>query len=276
MTISASPSVPMSSGNSITTAVIRRADRYVEMLEQVRIEDSLRTKEADLLDKFERYTADVLDRYWQAWPRNRESLAFASLYEPQAAGSVHDRDRALITALMAADVESRGPFRLTQAQNNRLAAVFERIGKECQLKKLFRHAALAFDSAADIYLLLGKDGVRDRCLFARKQCIRKAMKPSWVKVRTTIAWVSCGYGYQPYRLMLWMAVQIAVFSILFDLTGPESIWSSIYMCLVNYLDPLDTEKLSTMAKAVLVTESYVGLVSLSVFFALLVRRWFRT
>jgi hypothetical protein len=245
-------------------------------LEQVRIKGSLRTKEADLLDQFERYTADVLDRYWSAWPRNRESLAFAPLYEPQVAGSVHDRYRSLITALMASDVESRSPFRLTQAQNNRLAAVFERIGKECQSEKLLLHAALAFDRAADIYLLLGKGSARDRCLFARKQCIRTAMRPGWVKARTTIAWVLCGYGYQPYRLMLWMMVQIAFFSILFDLTVPESIWSSIYMCLVNYLDPLDTEKLSTMAKVVLVTESYVGLVSLSVFFALLVRRWFRT
>lgn len=279
MAMSASLPVPMSSVDSITTAVIRRADRYVEMLEQARLKGSLRAEEADLLDQFERYTTDILDRYWPAGPRKRESLAFAPLYEPLVAVSVDDRHRALITALMAAEVEFRGPLRLTQAQDNRLATVFELIGKECRSEELLLHATRAFDRAAGIYLLLGKNDVRDRCLFAKKQCIRTAMKPGWVKALATISWVLCGYGYQPYRLMLWMTVQLAVFSIAFALAGRKSIGSSIHTCLINYLDPLgvnDASRLPTVAQVLLLTESYFGLVSLSVFFALLVRRWFRT
>jgi hypothetical protein len=277
--MSASPSEP-----KITTAIIRRADRYVEMLEQARLSGSLRTKEADLLDEFERYTADILDRYWPAGPSDRESLAFAPLYEPQVTVTADDGHRPLITALMAADVESRGPLRLTQAQNSRLAEVFERIGRECQAEKLLLHAALAFDRAASLYLLLGNSGVRDRCLFARTQCLRTAMKPGWAKALATISWVLCGYGYRPYRLLLWVTVQLAVFStsIYFALAlegRNQSIGLTIYECLTNYLNPLavnDTRELTTTARVLLVTESYLGSVSLSVFFALLVRRWFRT
>jgi hypothetical protein len=272
-------SVPMGSINSITTAIIRRADRYVEILEEARLKSSLRTKEVDLLDQLERYTADILDRYWLARPRNHESLAFAPLYEPQVVVSVDDRHRALIIALMAADVEFRGPLRLTQAQNNRLAAIFDRIGKECRAAELLLHGAFAFDRAASIYLLTGSNSVRDSCLFARSQCIRTAMKPGWAKTLLTISWILCGYGYQPYRMMLWMIVQLTAFSTVFVLAGQGPIALSIYECLINYLNPLgvsDTSGLPTAAKTLLVAESYFGSVSLSVFFALLVRRWFRT
>ncbi|MBV9031832.1 MAG: hypothetical protein JO364_16315 [Pseudonocardiales bacterium] len=285
----ASPSEPGSSVSSVMTAIIRRADRYVEMLEQARVSGSLRTEEDHLLDQFECFTADILDRYWPAGPRNRESLAFAPLYEPQVAVSAEDRWRALVTALMAADVESRGPLRLTQQQNTRLAVVFERIGKECWTEGMLLHAARAFDRAAGIHLLLGNNSDRDRCSYARRQCMRRMMEPGWTKALDTVNWTLTGYGYQPYRLLLWVMVQLAVFGTVFTaLTAsitdktenkPNGIWKSMYMFLTNFLNPLgvsDTDGLRFVAHVLLVAESYLGSVSLAVFFALLVRRWFQT
>ncbi|HET9255725.1 MAG TPA: hypothetical protein VFO16_11045 [Pseudonocardiaceae bacterium] len=270
----------MYSIDPITTAIVRRADQYVEELERARDEGKLRTEEAKLLDQLEVYTADILDRYRSARSRNRESLAFTSLYDSQVAASAEDRHRALIIALMAAEVEFGGPLRLTQAQNNRLAEVFDRIGQECRAVKLLRHAALAFDRAASIYLSLGNSAKRDSCLFARSQCVRTAMKRSWTKALLTISWIVFGYGYQPYRLILWVIIQLAAFSIgLIIIRGGEQIEQSIFVCLTNYLNPIggdDLKSLPLAAKILLVIESYSGAVSMSVFFALLVRRWFRS
>jgi hypothetical protein len=264
--MSAQPSEPSAFVGPVTAAIIRRVDRYLEAVEKARAERNLRAAEKDLLEKFESYTADVLDRYVPSGPRSRESLAFAQLYE--------ERGSVLVT-LMAAEVESRGPFRLTQSQNGRLARIFERVGAECEREGLLRHAALAYERAAAIYLLLSDNLARDRCLYMKTRYRHKADRPGLAKVMLAISWTLCGYGYRPYLLLLWVGIQIVLFTIGVIVFTPGSIWSGVYISLTNYLNPTGADGQPGIAQILLVAESYVSTVSLSVFFALLVHRWFR-
>jgi hypothetical protein len=273
----ASPSEPSAFVDAVTTAIIRRVDHYAELVDAAKADGRLeRAEEITLLDRFEHYTADVLDRYPPPGPRNRESLAFVHLYrEREDDTSAEDRCRALLVALMAAEVESRGPLRLTQAQNGRLAAILERIGAACGKEGLLLHAALAFERAAGIYLLLSDNAGRDRCLYERARFRQKSTGPGLAKALLAVSWTLCGYGYKPYRLLAWVAIQLVVFSLGVALTVPGSVWHGIYLSVTNYLDPQGSDELSATAQMLLVTESYVSAVSLSVFFALLVHRWFR-
>jgi hypothetical protein len=65
---------------SVTVAITRRADAYVEMLDESRLEGKLPAEEPQLLDQFEQYAIDILDRYVPPGPRRRDSLVFEDLY----------------------------------------------------------------------------------------------------------------------------------------------------------------------------------------------------
>jgi hypothetical protein len=264
---------------SVTTAMTRRADNYVEKLDDARQRNALRDEETAILDQFESYTIDLLDRYPPPGLRRRDSLAFTQLYTAWRNAPAEEGSHALIAALLAAEVESRGPLRLTQTQNARLARIFEGIGDACLARGLPRHAALAFDRAATIHLLLSQNAERDRCLLAKARAINRSLRPGWRKALGATSGVLCGYGYQPYRLLLWMVIQLVAFSAGMAVIQHGSIPLSVYMCLTNFLNPLgvgDTASLPGLARVLLVAESYAGSVSLSVFFALLVRRWFQS
>jgi hypothetical protein len=273
--MSALPSEPSGFVDTVTTAIVRRVDRYLDALDNARSEGTLRAEEAELLDRFESYTVDVLDRHVPPGPRTKESLAFARLYERRTAVTLDERRRLLLVALMAAEVESRGPFRLTQAQNGRLARIFERIGQDCGREGLLLHAALAYERAAGIYLLLSENGARDQCLYARARYRQQADLPGLRKVMLAVSGTLCGYGYKPYRLLSWVGVQLVLFTIGVVIAIGGSIGHGIYTSLTNYLNPTGGDNLSGVAQVLLVTESYVSTVSLSVFFALVVHRWFR-
>lgn len=259
--------------------VVRRTDRYLEYLNEAALRGAVRDEEGALLDRFERLTAAVLDRYRPRGTRLPGNLVFARLYDAQRDAPRDERRRATIAALMAAEVESRGPLRQTQAQNAQLAELFERVGVACQADGLLLHAALAFERAADIYLLLNQHVKRDRCLFAKESCCHHAAGPGWDRAVAAISSALCGYGYRPYRLLLWVLAQLLVFCVAIALVANQPVGDSIYAVFTNYLNPLgtgDTAALPDPARVLLVVESYTGYVSLSVFFALLVRRWFRT
>ena len=288
--MSAPPSQPSDFVSTVKTAIIRRVDHYIELvdpfIEKARTtphDSRLPTEESKLLDKFENYAVDVLDRHPPPGPRDRESLVFADLYrardrldEATEETSPEDRRRTLLIAMMAAEVETRGPLRLTNVQNARLAKIFERIGDACGKENLPLHAALAFERAASIYLLLSSNSARDRCLHAEIRYRQRATKRGFRKTMLTLSWILTGYGYKPYRLLFWVAVQLVLFTALVALnTRGDSLWHNILLSFTNYLDPQGADNVTEFGKAVLVTESYVSAVSLSVFFALLVHRWFR-
>ena len=263
---------------SITTAVTRRADIYVELLDEADLRGTLAAEEQECLDRFETYAADILERYVPPGPRRRDSLVFAHLYAAEPQTEPGARRHALLTALFAAEAEARGPLRLTQAQSIRLAEVFRRLGSGLLADRLVLHAALAFDRAAKLYQQVGDPRARDVCLLAQARARHRAPGRGALRVLETLSSVLCGYGYQPYRLLGWVVFQLAAFSLALGLISPIPVPRILYMCLANYLNPLglgDVAEVPQSGWVLLVAEGYVGAVTLSVFFALLVRRWFR-
>jgi hypothetical protein len=91
----------------------------------------------------------------------------------------------------------------------------------------------------------------------------------------TVSDLTCGYGYKPYRLLGWVLVQLLAFWVVLGIASDTTSLHNLYLAAVNYINPAGTDNLRAGVKAILVVESYSGLLSLNVFFALLVRRWFR-
>jgi hypothetical protein len=273
------PEEPSDFVKSITVAIKRRAAAYAEMLDESSLAGRLPVEEQQLLDQFEKYAADVLDRYVPPGPRRRDSLVFSDLYFADVSSSVEDRRRSLIAALLAAEAEVSGPLRLTQTQNVRLAQILERLGKEFTADNLPLHAALAFDRAGGLYLQLQDGRSRDRCLLAQARARHRARQRGWIKALETMSAVLCGYGYLPHRLLGWIFLQLICSSIvLFLISSGGSFFENIYACLINYLNPLGVGDVKSMPRGALilfVVQGYMGAASLSIFFALLVRRWFR-
>jgi hypothetical protein len=264
---------------SASIRVRKGAYQYLDIVNDVLHRGALRAEEGALLDQFEHTTAAILGRYHPPTTRLPNNLVFVQLYDAQLKAPADERRWATIAALMAAEVESRGPLRQTQAQNAQLAELFTRIGAACEADGLLLHAALAFERAADIYLLLNRHVKRDQRLFAKERCRHHAARPGWRRATAAISSALCGYGYQPYRLLLWVLAQLLVFGVAIALVANQAVGESVYISFANYLNPLgsgDTAGLPGAVRVLLVIESYSGYVSLSVFFALLVRRWFRT
>src|SRR5437763_911075 len=114
---------------SVSTAITRHADQYVEDLAEVEHDGRLAAEdEQRFLDRFERNAVYILDRYLPPGPRRRESLVFAHLYRAIIEAPSDEPRRQLVAALLAAEIEFRGPLRLTRAQNERLARQFEEFG----------------------------------------------------------------------------------------------------------------------------------------------------
>jgi hypothetical protein len=190
-------------------------------------------------------------------------------------------------ALLAAEVELRGPLRLSRTQNIRLADTYEQLGHRLlsaelpgQKAKTFLpgHAAMALLRASGLHALNEDIDAQDRCGLALARARRTATYPAW---RRSTGWASdllCGYGYRPFQLLGWIAAQLLLFTVVLWLTTPIPITTSLHMCLINFLNPLglgDLEEVGRAGRPLLIIEAYAGSVSTSVFFALLVRRWFR-
>jgi len=262
--------------NPLVTAVVRRGHRYADTVDECE-EAELSQEEASLLDRFEGYANDILEQYSPTATRRTSGLVFESKYEEAENPLGEERKRATLIALLAAEVEAHGPFRLTRAQNEQLADVFLKLGRALEAQHLLRHAELAYDRAASHYLLSGDESLRDESLMRQKRCQHLVLPRSWRRVLQSISWLGAGYGYQPYRLLLWVIAQVVVFVVVLAIIARGTSVTP-YAVLVNYLNPLgpqDTAGLSRIGKILLISESYVGAVSLNVFFALLVRRWFR-
>lgn len=262
----------------LCTIVEQRAGRYADEVEKALTEGALRDRERELLDAFEQHTTSILDRSASnRWPKSHE-LVFQELYERKIDDPLaSERRRVLLVALMAAEVEFHGPLKLTQAQNKDLADVLEELGEACVAEKLYLHAAEAFDRAAELHLMTSENLARDQSLYRRNAALQKIQKAGLRKALLWVSWVTCGYGYKPYRLLVWVAVQLVVFGIgVIIATRGEAPLASLHTVLTNFLNPAGGDApIPGAAKALLLAESYLGALSLNIFFALLVRRWFR-
>ena len=190
-------------------------------------------------------------------------------------GDPETRRAAVIRSFLATETERRGQFRISRWQNSRLADHFDAIGKEFASLGMPGHAALAFQSAADLYLALQQKNKRERALLNWRRAQHTARPRGLARFFEGIFDGICGYGYRPFRMLGWMAVTLAVFSLAVWLSGGPGYLKSLHGCLIDFLNPLtfgDLEpSFSGTAQTLLVIESYLGTISMSIFFAFLVR-----
>ncbi|MEC3914235.1 hypothetical protein [Nocardia sp. CDC160] len=243
-----------------------------------------RATEQPLLDLFTRHTEAVVATYDPPGIRRAgDSLVFTHLYAPVLEHTATASPQALpvtvlLTALIAAEVEFRGPLRLSRTQNRLLAEAYERVGPPLVQAGLPAHAALAYRRAGSLYRIDEDTDAEDRCGLALARARRLAQPVGWKRVGGLVPDLICGYGYRPFRMLWFVACQLLVFVLAVLLRADQPPAVTVFQVLMNYLNPLgvgDTTNLRVGGRAIFVVESYLGAVTMSVFFALLVRRWFR-
>ncbi|MGW4353961.1 hypothetical protein ACWELJ_17930 [Nocardia sp. NPDC004582] len=265
----------------------RHADTYGESITEFLAQPHglrRRATEQPLLDLFTRHTEAVVATYDPPGIRRAgDSLVFGHLYAPAIRRPAGPDPQAvpvnqLLAALIAAEVEYRGPLRLSRTQNRLLAEAYERLGRPLVQAGLPGHAALAYRRAGSLYRIDEDTDAEDRCGLALARARRQAQPQAWRRLGGLVPDLVCGYGYRPFRMLWFVVFQLLVFTGAVALRAEQPVAVTVYQVLMNYLNPLgvgDTDHLRVGGRAVFVTEAYTGAVTMSVFFALLVRRWFR-
>ncbi|MEU2036435.1 hypothetical protein [Nocardia amamiensis] len=283
-------------GNSPDIWIDQHATGYAQEVADYLDELSAGTRQPDekpLLDSFNNHVEKVVTAFDHTKVKHRgDSLLFSDIYAAADDNTAMDEvlQRAhveLLMALLAAEVELRGPLSLSRTQNIRLAEIYEDLGHRLlaaalpgQRTKTFLpgHAAMAFLRASGLHALNEDVDAQDRCGLALARARRSATYPAW---RRSVGWISdllCGYGYRPFRLLGWIAAQLLLFTVALWLSTSLPVTTALHMCLINFLNPVglgDLQEVGRIGRALLMVEAYAGIVSTSVFFALLVRRWFR-
>ncbi|MFC3962437.1 hypothetical protein [Nocardia jiangsuensis] len=262
--------------------VVASATDFVERLaEELETSDSpARTA----LEAFDEDVERVLDHYDLTSVRSKaHALTFASMYDSaETAEAEDDRDpipRAVLAALIAADVEFRGPLRLSGRRKVLLAEVYEALGARLSRAGLYDHAGLAFRRAMALHRENEDDESEDRCGYLSARARTRATPRGLRRLTGELSFYLCGHGYRPAWLLGWVLVQLAGFTTAALVIGGDAPPTSVvYMGLVSFLGPLgleDTEAMNSPARPLFIIESWTGVVTMSVFFALLVRKWFR-
>ncbi|MGQ4599256.1 hypothetical protein [Nocardia sp. R6R-6] len=297
MTEYENPVTHLQFGNSPDIWIDQHATGYAQEVADYLDELSAGTTQPDekpLLDSFNNHVEKVVTAFDHTKIKHRgDSLLFSAIYTAAADGTaamdeVLQRAHVeLLMALLAAEVELRGPLSLSRTQNIRLAEIYEDLGHRFLAAALPGrrgkpflpgHAAMAFLRAAGLHALNEDVDAQDRCGLALARARRAATYPAW---RRSTGWISdllCGYGYRPFRLLGWIAAQLLLYSVGLWLSTSLPITTALHICLINFLNPVglsDLEEVGLIGRALLMVEAYAGIVSTSVFFALLVRRWFR-
>ena len=205
-----------------------------------------------------------------ATSRWRRSIEWRS-----TSGAIDARRQGVIRSFLATETEHRGQFRLSRTQNGRIADHYNAIGEEFLALGMPGHASMAFRSAADLYQQLQQKSKRERSLLNWRRSQHQARPKSVVRAGEAVYDAVCGYGYRPFRMLGWMAVTLAVFSIAVWLCGNVGYVRSLHGCLINFLNPLSFSDLdaafSGASQVLLIIESFVGSISMAIFFAFLVR-----
>ncbi|MFI7669727.1 hypothetical protein [Nocardia sp. NPDC049526] len=265
--------------NSMTMLIDRHADRYAGEIAEY-FQQAGAGSEQRLLDSFNTHVETLeLDYDPAKISQPGDSLVFSHIYaaaqEPAADG---DGRLPVLTALLAAEVEFRGPRRLSRTQNTRIAEIYEHLGRALVAADLPHHAVLAFKRAVGLHRVEEDFDAQDRCGHALAQARCRAVDQVWKRIPHWTLEVLCGYGFRPFRLLGWIAAVLLIGTVVLWATDGQPIPTALHMCLINYLNPLgigDLEDIRGAGRTLLIVEAYAGLVLNSLFFALLVRRWFR-
>ncbi len=262
---------------SVSTRITRRAAEYTEEL------DRDERPEQAALETFATHVEAILVDYEPNTRRHADALALGHLYaaarrpEPDEAG--WRVPSAVVAALLAAEIEFRGPLRLSTRQNTLLAEVYELLGAQLWAVRLPAHAALAYRRATALYRMNEDDEAEDRCGLRLARARTRALPRGWRRWAVQASYVLCGHGYRPSWLLGWVVAQLVLFTALaLLLAGNDSPTETVYMCVTTFLNPSgpgDSEGLHAAARPLFAVEAWAGAVSMSVFFALLVRKWFR-
>lgn len=267
---------------SVSARIGRHATAYVEYLDQQPQPGRMGPEE--LSGRVEA----VLDEYAPPTARHERSgtLAFPHLYaagrNPAGEKEVRRVPSAVIAALIAAEVEYRGPSRLNSRQNTLLAEEYERVGAHLAQAGLHTHVALAYRRAMALYRVNDDNESEDRCGLLLARAETRALPAGLRRWAGFGADMLCGHGYRPSWLLGWMIAQITVFTgiaMTLPFEGPDhNAGDMVYLGLMSFLSPPglnDTGDLPTTGRTLFVIEGWAGVISMSVFFALLVRKWFR-
>jgi hypothetical protein len=263
---------------SVSTRIARHAAAYTAEL------DADAHPERMSLDTFAVHVEAVLDDYDPPSARRRHSdtLVFPHLYgaarDPRPDEEGWRVPSAVPAALMAAEVEFRGPLRLSARQNTLLAEEYEAIGAQLSEVGLATHAALAFRRAMALYRVNEDDEAEDRCGLHLARANTRGLPHGLRRWAGQASYVLCGHGYRPSWLLGWVILQMLVFTGVALLLGGKAVDDTVYMGVTGFLNPPgpgDTQELPGAVRTLFVVEAWTGAVSMSVFFALLVRKWFR-
>ncbi|MQY17698.1 hypothetical protein [Nocardia macrotermitis] len=240
--------------------------------------------EQELLETFEGYVDDLLGEFDPPRARRRAGVpVFAGLYriaeKPPADEQGWRVPSVVLAALIAAELEFRGPLRLTARQNLLLATEYERRGAQLREFRLPRHAALAYQRAVALYRIAEDVDAADRCGLQLARARTSALPSGALRLVRDLSDALCGYGYRPFLLLFWVIVQLAVFTAIgIGIVGTHAYADTLYMSVTSFLNPAglgDVQTLGRDTEALFAIETWFGSVSMSVFFALLVRKWFR-
>jgi hypothetical protein len=228
------------------------------------------------LDQFQQ---DILlfhdDEQFPAPSPSPGELTYITIYETVTSRHRPSDRHPVLTALFAAEIENHSRRDLTTNQVSELANAFERIGNALLRIELPQHAAFAFERARRAYLKVNDLDARSRCLYGLAQAERRtSQKLTWKWLRCTVLWALAGYGFRPWRLLSWIIVQFLVLATIHTIVANRPFVTSCYAIVVNYID-LSVDDRLTSGGVILIIDGYTGVLTTSVFFALLIKHWFR-
>lgn len=187
-----------------------------------------------------------------------------------------------IATMLAARAESDGRANLSSSEGRHIGDALERAGRTLLWAGLPHLAEEAFDQAANIHARFKDPRAEDRCEFQKSRAHARTFL--WWKPMRLIQVLSgslFGYGYKPLRLLIWIAVVIASFT-LYMLHLPRDVGASrgdaFFMAIQNFVNPMglgDAKLISPHWQHVLEVETYTGDILRNIFFVLLIRKWFR-
>ena len=187
-----------------------------------------------------------------------------------------------IATMLASRAESEGRALLSSSEGKSIANALERTGRTLLSAGLPHLAKEAFDRAAGIHAKFKNARAEDQCAFLKFRAHGKTY-PWWRPMRLILALsgVLFGYGYKPLRLLIWIAVVIAGFTV-YMLHLPREAdatrGDALFMAIQNFVNPMglgDARLISSNWEHALEVETYVGEILRNIFFVLLIRKWFR-
>jgi len=169
----------------------------------------------------------------------------------------------------------RPPASVTQQES--LALALARLWEVASLNSLHHHAELLARQGAAIRLQNSDVKGADHFYFrAEISCDRRRVNGLRLDRQLT-RWLA-GYGFRPYRVLVWWAVSIAIFTVAY-LLALEDLGDALTFSLASQLGSVgfsDIEAVPDYVRTLSLVQTSIGLLAVSVFFALVLRRWFKS